>query len=102
MVEFVDFTSLAIQLSVIVFLVEAVTETIKAVTKDKLQLGSKVIFYIALVVGIAAAILLKISLFNSSNLVIFYVGSILAGAIGSRGANHVHDILQMLSSLRRK
>lgn len=102
MVQFTDFTSLAIQLGLVVFLVEASTETVKAVAKDRLGFNGKVEFYIALAIGMAAAVALKISLFETSNVYIFYAGALLAGAIASRGANHMHDILRMLGSLRRK
>lgn len=102
MIHFADLTTLAVQLSVIAFLVETTTEVVKAVLKDKVNVSERIKFYVALVLGISSAVLLKISLFDSPNQVIFYVGCILAGAIGSRGANHVHDILKMLSSLRRK
>ena len=102
MVEFVDFSVLAIQLAVVVFLVESVTEIMKAVLKNKVELTGKREFYIALSVGIVSSILLKISLFETTNLVMFYVGCVLAGAISSRGANHMHDILRMIASLRKK
>lgn len=102
MVEFVDFSLLALQLTVVIFLCESITETVKAVLKDKVKLPANTYFYVALVVGILSAILLKISLFETQNLVIFYVGSILAGALASRGSNYVHDVLVMLASLRKK
>jgi ABC-type polysaccharide/polyol phosphate export permease len=101
MIDFVDFTTLVAQLLVIVFIVETVTEVVKAVFKEK-GLTANVTFYISLVVGIASAVVLKITLFDTDNAIVFYVGAILAGAIASRGANHVHDILKTLSALNKK
>lgn len=102
MVHFTDFSTLAAQLSVIAFMVGVLTETIKAFAKDKVfALSGRALFFVALFVGVASAVLLKISLFETSNQVIFYVGCILAGAIGSRGANRIHDVLDVLGSLRK-
>lgn len=74
---------------------EAATETIKTVIPAQLsEQGTKVI---ALVVNVALAATLDISILGASTPATHYVGMFLAGLVASRGSNYIHTLADMLS-----
>lgn len=101
MFEFTDFTNLAVQLTAVAVLVETVTEVLKVSLRDtKVNVSGTATYYLSVVIGIIAAILFNISLFETENAVVFYVGAVICGAIASRGGNHIHDILKALANVK--
>lgn len=103
MLELQDFGVLAAQMGGIAVLTEVLTQVIKATLKDgKLSINDTATYYVSLLIGILSAIAFNVSLFNTENNVLFYVGVALAGAIAARGANYAYDILNALSAIPTK
>ena len=84
------------QLVIVAILIEAIWENIKMIWQNGKfsidKIGS-------LVISILICILAKIDIFPIVNLSIMVpvIGSILAGILGSRGANFVHDLFNKIS-----
>lgn len=101
MVEFADFGSLALQLGAVAVFVETLTQILKTSLKDaKVNLSTSATYYLTIVIGIVITALFNISLFNTENTILFYVGSAIGGIIASRGGNYIHDILKGLASIK--
>lgn len=101
MVEFADLGALAIQLAAVAVVVETLTQVIKTSLKEtKVNVSKVATYYLTIVLGIVIAVLFNISLFVTENTVLFYVGTVICGAIASRGGNHIHDILKGLASVK--
>jgi hypothetical protein len=61
---------------------------------------SKEKYTASLVLSIAIAVLTQVSLIDSGNVVLVYLGSVGAGALASLGANVTNDILKLIQSLK--
>lgn len=101
-INFVDFSLLAVQLCAIAVLIETITEVVKTFLKGiKPKLSKQIIYYLSIVIGIIFTCAFNISLFDTKNALLFYVGAVLSGAIASRGANYIYDILKVLKNIKK-
>lgn len=79
-------------------LCEAVTESLKDIVPSDLTPQAK--RGMSLLVGLALAALLQISLFANATGSMYIAGIILAGLLCSRGANYVHDLAGMIAATK--
>ncbi len=80
-------------------LAEAVTEQIKDVLPTDLLGTPQAKRLVSLIVGLALAAMLRVSLFADATGSVQVVGILLAGLLCSRGANYVHDVFGMFAKV---
>lgn len=89
--------SIVNQLIIMAILVETITEIIKGYDNNVFTPQVKQV--IALGVGMAMAIIFKVSVFGDSNTGALVLGIIFSGLIVSRGSNITHDTIKILTNL---
>lgn len=98
----VDLSTLALTIVMVGFLTETLVELFKTYFPKIKEEGSSTIHIISMTVSIILCIALGISLFESTNLFAYWVGTIFCGLIASRGSNYVHNWLDILPRKIRK
>lgn len=78
-------------------LIEAVVQVVKPLMPQKLS--EKGVQAISMALGIAFAIMLKISIFTGLEQSVMIVGSVCVGLIASRGSNFIHDFITSMKNI---
>ena len=100
-IQFVDFAGLGGQLAAMAILVETLTQAIKVSLKDtNVNLTGTHTYYLSIVIGIIAAVLFNVSLFDTENATLFYTGTVVCGLIAARGGNYIFDIIKAFSKVK--
>lgn len=86
-----------VTLTLLAVLCEAVTEAVKDLLPAEPKQQAK--RAISLVVGVALAAVLQISLFAGATDALYVAGVVLAGLLCSRGSNYIHDLFGMFSKI---
>lgn len=95
----VDISELTAQL----LTVSAVTKVIVDMLKlklDTVKLHSDIKYLLSLLIPVIVTLLAKISIFETTNLVLFYVGSVGAGLIAGLGSNFIHEIMKVIQTIK--
>lgn len=88
------------ELLVISLFTETLVEVIKAVSPKKISENGINIF--SLFIGIGLAIILHVSIFTEVPQDVVLCGSVICGAIASRGSNFVHSFMDAMYKVSKK
>lgn len=87
--------------------VSAVTKVLVDLMKLKLhkvKISAELKYILSMIIPVLVTILSNISIFETTNMVLFYVGSVAAGLIAGLGSNFIHEamkILQVIKTLKK-
>lgn len=99
MFEIVDLSTLGAKLLTISAVTKVLVDVMK-VQIEKSKRASEIKIATSYIIPITIALVLGISIFEVENTIAYYIGCVLAGAIGGLGSTYIHEILKALQTLK--
>lgn len=95
----VDLAELATALVTISALNKVIIDLIKAIV-PKVQENSDMKYLLSVLIPVIITVCAGISLFDTANMILFYVGAVAAGFIASLGSEVIHEVIKILQTVK--